>query len=704
MLLSRSRLCLVTISTVLSIFTTLAVGTNANALGTSPKKFSQAPLNIGADKIPVVGGSLVLSSSGGSGTGYITYKLAVENSACHIRGNILRTYIPTTCWVYVSKSADTQFLVARSSSVQFIFRLPQNALTLSVPNSATANEAVSAEVTGGNGDGAVSLRLLQPNSMCQLNELALTITGSGACKIFAHKDGNAIYAPIDSDPVTVDSRPAYPSLSMPRLYITLGASAPYPGLKLTVLEGGWSPDSAPESLGYRWLRDGQTIPGENTRDYVVTAQDAGKSLAAEVTFNNHLYASVSWKTEPSLPTLRLLNSSIPEIVGKKLAGQRLTAMPGRWVVGTTFTYKWYRDGVRISGANSRQYKLTSQDIAKNIQVLVTGTKSGYRAVSHLSTSTWRPQQQNVYEAISSLASVENSTSVPEVQITAAPGVNQQWLARETASIQRGVNLFTSFRQPTTVEVIYVTAQDVEWAEQLFSERGYNIYRGIRWWMERDGCNIALSWTEQQHPVFIQCLGPGRESATYQQIGAHEYAHLIQGQYSLAHSVMPGWLTEGSASFFGLASAVYDQGLDMAGVDQYLASYAGSNYSYDVAARLPQGSQQILHYMQDGNVPVLTEVLNWSSDYGLLYVHTQFLLGGLLTEWLISKYGLAKMQELYATTDQELSTYLPFLWVERRAKVKQTFKDVYGLDWPELLTEAAPYLSARASQLLQISYQ
>lgn len=704
MFLSRSRLCMVAISAVLSIFATFAVSTNAQATGRPPKKVAQATLTFAADRIAVVGGSLTLTSSGGSGTGYITYKLAAENSACHIRGNLLRTYIATTCWVYAVKSADTQFLVARSQSVQFIFRLPQNTLTLSVPNSATANEAVSAEVTGGNGDGAVSLRLLQPNSMCEINELTLTITGSGACKIFAHKDGAAIYAPIDSDPVTVDSRPAYPSLSMPRLYITLGASAPYPGLKLTVLEGGWSPDSAPESLGYRWLRDGQTIPGANTRDYLVTAQDAGKSLAAEVTFNNHLYASVAWKTEASLPTLRLLNSSVPAISGKKLAGQRITAMPGRWVVGTTFTYKWYRDGVRISGANSRQYKLTSQDLTKNIQVLVTGTKAGYRPVSRLSTTTWRPQQQVVYASISSLASAENSTSVPEVQITAAPGVNQQWLARETASIQRGVNLFTGFRQPSTVEVIYVTAQDVEWAEQLFVDRGYNIYRGIRWWMERDGCNFALSWTEQQHPIFIQCLGPGRESATYQQIGAHEYAHLVQGQYSFAHSVMPGWLTEGSASFFGLASAVYDQGLDMAGVDQYLASYAGSNYSYDVAARLPQGSQQILHYMQEGDISALTEIVNWSSDYGLLYVHTQFLLGGLLTEWLISTYGLAKMQELYATTDQELSTYLTYQWVERRAKVKQTFKDVYGLDLPELLTEAAPYLSARASQLLQVSYQ
>jgi hypothetical protein len=127
MFLSRSRLSMVAISAVLSIFATLAVSTNAQATGRPPKKVAQATLTFAADRIAVVGGSLTLTSSGGSGTGYITYKLAAENSACHIRGNILRTYIATTCWVYAVKSADTQFLVARSQSVQFIFRLPQNA-------------------------------------------------------------------------------------------------------------------------------------------------------------------------------------------------------------------------------------------------------------------------------------------------------------------------------------------------------------------------------------------------------------------------------------------------------------------------------------------------------------------------------------------------------------------------------------------------
>jgi hypothetical protein len=379
-------------------------------------------------------------------------------------------------------------------------------------------------------------------------------------------------------------------------------------------------------------------------------------------------------------------------------------MPGRWVVGTTFSFQWYLDGKLIPGAHWRTYKLTDQDATKHIQVLVTGTKPGYKTVSRLSVGNWRPQQHQVYASISSLASQGNSSVIPEVHITAAPGVDPTWLARESVSIQRSVNLFTSFRQPSIVDVIYVTGQDIDWAEQLFTDRGYHLYYGIRWWLSRDDCNIALSWTEQQHPVFIQCLGPGRDSPTYQQIGAHEYAHLVQGQYSYAHPVMPGWLTEGSASFFGLAAAVYDRGLDMTGVDTYLASYASSNYSYDVAAQLPQGSQELLHLMQDGDVSKLIELLNWSSGSGLLYVHTQFLLGGLLTEWLISTYGLAKMQELYATLDQELASYPSHLWLERRAKVKEGFKSVYGLDWPELLTEAAPYLSARAKQLLQVSNQ
>ncbi len=702
MLLVRKYLIAVAFTVCLSIISTLAVSTSAQATGTVSRKLTQADLVVSSDSMPVVRGLVILNISGGSGTGKLTYKLAVENSECHIRGNVLKTYVTTTCWVYAAKAADAQYLMKRSLSVQFIFRLPQSTLRLSVLNSATLNQPVTAQVTGGSGDGAVSLQLVQPNNMCQIVELTLTITGSGACKIVAHKDGDSSYVPVDSEPATVDTRPEYPWLNRPRLYVHLGASAPYPGLELTVLEGGWSLDTYPESFGYRWLRDEQTISGANTRNYIVTSDDIGHRLTAEVTINNHLYASKVWRADATLPTLRLLNSSIPQIQGSKVAGKRLTALPGRWVAGATLTYQWFRDATLVPDAHGRQYKLTAQDINHDLQVLVTGTKPGYKTVSRLSQGTWQPQQQQVYASISSLANTANPNAIPVIHITAAPGVDPQWLARESVSIQRSVNLFPGFRQPATVDVIYVTGQDIDWAEQLFTDRGYQIYQGIRWWMQRDDCNIALSWTERQHPVFIQCLGPGRDNPMYQQIGAHEYAHLVQGQYSLAHSVMPGWLTEGSASFYGIASAVYDRGLDMNGVDTYLATYASSNYSYDVAAQLPQGSQALLHLMQDGDVSMLMQLLDWSSGSGLLYVHTQFLFGGLLTEWLISTYGLAKMQELYATVDQDLTAYLPVTWADRRARGQQAFKTVYGSELSELLLAATPYLSARANQLLEVS--
>lgn len=668
------------------------------AQASTTPKIAQAFLTFSGDTVPTVGKSVSLSATGGSGGGQVSYQLAVPNEECHIKGNRLRANVATTCKVYALKAADSKFFGKRSSSKAFVFRLAQPLLILNVQKSVSINQTIGAEISGGSGDGEVSLVLQNPNDQCHIDGLFLTISGLGACKVIAHKDGDLIYSPADSEPTIVDTRPAYPSLGNPWLSLSLGATAPYPGLKLTVLEGGWSPPSAPESMQYRWLRDGQTIAGAASRTYFVTTADTGKSIAAEVTFNNHLYASVSKQTAPSLPTLRLLNSTIPKIYGTRQVGKVVTTWTGSWDIGVTFKFQWYRNGTLIPGAVSRQYRLGAQDLSQDLQVLVTGSKPGYRSVSHLTSGVWQPQPQQLYAEISGLAEIENAQQ-PTINITAGPHVDSAWLARETSSIQHSVNLFSNFQQPTNVDVIYATAEDVDWAVQLFADRGYNIQYGIRWWLERDGCNIALSWRDQGRPVFIQCLGPGRDDPMYQQIGAHEYSHLIQTQYPNAHMFMPGWLTEGSASFYGIATAVYGHGLDMAGVDRYLASYARSNYSYDVAARLPYGTDRLLYLLQDGDISAVGDILNWSSGSGLLYAHTQFLLGGLLTEWLISNYGLDKLQEFYAAAEQEFAVPATWLWAERRLRLKQIFKETYGFDWQELLTASTPYLSARATQLL-----
>ena len=277
-------------------------------------------------------------------------------------------------------------------------------------------------------------------------------------------------------------------------------------------------------------------------------------------------------------------------------------------------------------------------------------------------------------------------------------MDASWLARERRSIQRSVALFAGFTHPSNVDVVYATGADIPWVENLFAERGYQI--SIRWWMERDDCNIALSFMQGETPVIFQCLGPNRDFAMYQQIGAHEYAHQIQNAYMKSGlSSIPGWLIEGSASFFGIASAVYGEGLGIDGIDTYLRTYASSNYSLDVAARLPQGTAQLLTILRNGDAAAAKEILGWSSSFGLLYVHTQFLLGGLLTEWLVDTYGLDQLRLFY---EQSAAALVPLQaygsYSERRAAVQNVCVNVFGYTWDGLLVAAMPYLSARANAM------
>ena len=79
-------------------------------------------------------------------------------------------------------------------------------------------------------------------------------------------------------------------------------------------------------------------------------------------------------------------SVIPTITGAMRVGETLTATKGKWSAGSTFSYSWLRDGKTISGATSATYTLKPTDLAKSIQVKVTGTRAG-AATSKTSVKT-----------------------------------------------------------------------------------------------------------------------------------------------------------------------------------------------------------------------------------------------------------------------------------------------------------------------------
>ena len=65
----------------------------------------------------------------------------------------------------------------------------------------------------------------------------------------------------------------------------------------------------------------------------------------------------------------------PAISGTVQEGETLTAYPGQWSGGPTFTYQWNNEGAPISGATGQTYVPVVGDVGDNLTVTITATNS-----------------------------------------------------------------------------------------------------------------------------------------------------------------------------------------------------------------------------------------------------------------------------------------------------------------------------------------
>lgn len=81
--------------------------------------------------------------------------------------------------------------------------------------------------------------------------------------------------------------------------------------------------------------------------------------------------AINVTVEPADPT-----AGTPTISGTAQVGKKLTAEPGTWADGTTFTYQWQRAGRDIARATKATYTPVAADAGKKLTVVVTGTTAG----------------------------------------------------------------------------------------------------------------------------------------------------------------------------------------------------------------------------------------------------------------------------------------------------------------------------------------
>ena len=206
--------------------------------------------------------------------------------------------------------------------------------------------------------------------------------------------------------------------------------------RLTAEPGTWDTGT---TLKYQWFRGTTAIAGATESTYPLTGADFNTAISVRVTGEKTGYTTV---TKASAATARIALGALtltptPSVSGTPQVEQRLTAEPGTWDTGTTLKYQWFRGTTAIAGATASTYTLTVSDFNSLITVRVTGTKTGYSAVTQASAT---PEAAILAGAprLSPIPSISGQTTVGQL-LTAIPGtwdagttVRYQWFRGEDA--------------------------------------------------------------------------------------------------------------------------------------------------------------------------------------------------------------------------------------------------------------------------------
>ena len=159
------------------------------------------------------------------------------------------------------------------------------------------------------------------------------------------------------------------------------------------------PEGNPEvGTSFRWLRNGAPIAGATTQLYTLTAADVGALIIFEVTprslfdpqGQNVGAPAQSAPAGPVVPANTAPTATNVNIAGTTEVGQTLN---GSYTYNDadgdnegTSTFRWFRNGTSIGGANGTSYTLVAADNGTNIRfgvtpVAVSGVSPGAEALS-----------------------------------------------------------------------------------------------------------------------------------------------------------------------------------------------------------------------------------------------------------------------------------------------------------------------------------
>jgi alpha-tubulin suppressor-like RCC1 family protein len=183
--------------------TVTAIGDGTNDLSSSESSQASVTTNALSSQTAVVltsisgtyGTDLTLATSGGSGSGSVTYAVTTTGTAgCSITGgNALRSTSPGTCTVTATKAASGVYSADSSNATTVTFvKKTQTALEVTT-TSGDAIIGITIATTGGSGTGAVTSTVTSGTATCTLTSGVVTAKTSGTCSLTVTKAADSTY-------------------------------------------------------------------------------------------------------------------------------------------------------------------------------------------------------------------------------------------------------------------------------------------------------------------------------------------------------------------------------------------------------------------------------------------------------------------------------------------------------------------------------
>ncbi|MCF6364123.1 MAG: putative Ig domain-containing protein [Gammaproteobacteria bacterium] len=169
------------------------------------------------------------------------------------------------------------------------------------------------------------------------------------------------------------------------------------------------------TLSYQWKADGSNISGATSSTYVLTTNEAHKTITLDVLGTDSYTATTGTSTTAGVAVANAapVNTVLPVISGTAAVGNALSSTTGTWADAdgdtSTYSYQWKADGTDISGATSSSYTLTTAEAHKTITVTVTADDGNSGSTAATSTGI----------AVANAAPV--NTGIPVISGTAAVG-------------------------------------------------------------------------------------------------------------------------------------------------------------------------------------------------------------------------------------------------------------------------------------------